>query len=191
MLDPSKQYTYADYLTWKFEERVELFRGFIARMSAPNRRHQEVSMQMTGLLFNFFKGHNCRLYSAPFDVRLPKPEHLRKNDKDIYTVVQPDLCVVCDLEKLDERGCVGAPDLVVEILSPGNSKKEMTTKFDLYQEHGVKEYWIIDPTSNFALVYTLDEQTQTFINKRPLEVEDTLRSNIFPGLEIEMSKVFE
>lgn len=191
MLDLNKQYTYADYLTWKFEERVELFRGFIAQMSAPNRKHQQIAFRVNFTLARYFEGHPCECYFAPFDVRLPKPEHLRKNDKDIYTVVQPDLCVICDPSKLDDKGCIGAPDLVVEILSPGNSKKEMNIKFDLYQESGVKEYWIIDPAAQYAFVYTLDEQTLTFSNKRPLDIDGTLQSNLFPGLEFEMKAIFE
>ncbi|WP_042344549.1 Uma2 family endonuclease, partial [Capnocytophaga canis] len=137
-------YTYADYLLWKFEERVELLKGKIFKMSpAPSLKHQKISMNLSGLLWQFLRGKKCQLFSAPFDVRLPKKEEKGDN---IHTVVQPDLCIICDESKLDERGCIGAPDLIIEILSPGNSKKEMKNKFELYQESGVEEYWIVNPT---------------------------------------------
>ena len=115
-LDLTKQYTYADYLLWQFSERVELIRGFIVQMSpAPNRLHQTISSNLTAYLHQNFKGKSCNLYAAPFDVRLP----VQSKSKAV-TVVQPDLCVVCDASKLDDAGCNGSPELVVEILSPNN-----------------------------------------------------------------------
>jgi len=187
-LDLSKRYTYADYLQWKFEERVELFKGFIARMSAPNRKHQEVSVTLTLALGGFFAGYPCKMYTAPFDVRLPKANS--KGDKKVNTVVQPDICVVCDRSKLDERGCIGAPDLVVEILSPSNSKKEMDSKYDLYEEAGVKEYWIVDPRAETVLIYVLDPEKEKFYGIKPLVVDNILHSPTFPGLEIPVEKIF-
>src|SRR4051794_27582693 len=137
--DPSYSYTYADYIQWKFEERLELFRGRIYKLAAPNTKHQEVSINLSTELFVLLKGSKCKVFHAPFDVRLPVKN--RKKDNEISTVVQPDICVICDETKLDERGCCGAPDLVVEILSPGNSRKEIRLKHELYEEAGVKEYW--------------------------------------------------
>lgn len=182
-LDPNGTYTYADYLLWKFKERVELFKGKILKMSpAPARKHQDISGNIYLKLGNFFKSQKCKLYSALFDVRLPN-----KNDDKIYTVVQPDLCVVCDMEKLDERGCVGAPDLVIEILSPGNSKREMKYKFDLYEETGVREYWIVDPNTESVLMNILENGKYTI--KRPI-VDDEVCSHIFPDLKIHTSEIF-
>jgi len=139
-LDPKGTYTYADYLTWKFEQALEVIRGKILPMAAPSRTHQRLSWNLTVTFGNHFKNHRCEAYAAPFDVRLYDRKKSLKADRDIYTVVQPDLCVVCDLTKLDERGCLGAPDLIVEILSPGNSAREMKIKKDLYAECGVREY---------------------------------------------------
>src|SRR6478736_6826824 len=136
-------YTYADYLKWTIEERLELIKGKIFRMSpAPNRMHQALSMRIANPIYNLLRGQQCQVYTAPFDVRLPRKS---LKDEDIITVVQPDICVICDPSKLDERGCIGAPDIVVEILSPSNNKKELKNKYEVYEESGVKEYWIVTP----------------------------------------------
>ena len=154
-LDFDKVYSYADYLTWLFQDKLELFKGKISQMSpAPNRFHQSVSRELTGILWKSFKNHSCNLYAAPFDVRLLDKKKSTEN-KDIFTVVQPDLCVVCDENKLDDKGCIGAPELIIEILSPGNSKKEMKYKFDLYEEAGVLEYWIVNPENRTILIYKI------------------------------------
>lgn len=122
-------YSYADYLKWTIEERVEIIKGKLFKMSAaPRRAHQELSIFLATQLYHFLKNRKCKVYDAPFDVRLPV--HSAKNHQ-IYTVVQPDICVVCDHNKLDELGCLGAPDLIVEILSPGNSQKELHDKYDV------------------------------------------------------------
>lgn len=182
-LDPNGTYTYADYLLWKFKERVELFKGKILEMSpGPARKHQDVSGNIYLKLGNFFKNKKCKLYSAPFDVRFPN-----KSDDNIYTVVQPDLCVICDMEKLDDRGCLGAPDLIIEILSPGNSKREMKYKLDLYEEAGVREYWIVDPNTESIFINILENGKYT--TKKPI-VEDEIVSYIFPNLKIHTSEIF-
>ncbi|MEN0051254.1 MAG: Uma2 family endonuclease [Bacteroidota bacterium] len=187
-LDFSKQYTYADYLKWQFQERVELLRGWILPMAAPNVVHQTISTNLNGILWSYLKRNPCQLFAAPFDVRLPLPQKKVKGDK-IDTVVQPDLCVVCDASKLDLQGCVGAPDLVVEILSPGNSKKEMRDKYELYEEAGVLEYWIVDPSHRSVLIYAL--QDGKFVNNsRPLTDEDVLTSSVFTDLQIDLAEIF-
>ena len=123
-------YTYADYLSWDIEEMVELIKGKVFRAAAaPRRVHQEIFGKVFGSFYNYLKGHPCKAYAAPFDVRLPVKS---KKHTDIDTVVQPDVCVICDLEKLDDLGCVGAPDLIVEILSPGNNRKELRNKYEVY-----------------------------------------------------------
>lgn len=154
-LDPQKTYTYADYLQWKFDEYVELFRGKLMRMSpAPMRRHQRIVGRMFADIEGYLRGKSCDVYIAPFDVRLPKKTNTA--DKAIYTVVQPDICIICDRSKLDDRGCIGAPDTIIEILSPGNVDRDLKKKFDLYEEHGVPEYWIVAPGIKNVTVYTMN-----------------------------------
>ena len=185
-LDLNGSYTYADYLQWRFNERVELFKGKIFKISpAPNRSHQHISLRVTRKLDNFFVATKCNLYVAPFDVRLVKT---RSNDEKVVTVVQPDLCVICDENKLDEKGCNGSPDLIVEILSPGNSKKEMGIKFDMYEENGVKEYWIVEPTEKAIFIYSL--QNEKFIGLKPLTEDDKMKSILFPDLIFDIKDIF-
>jgi Uma2 family endonuclease len=188
-LDLNKLYTYSDYYTWKFQERVELIKGKIFKMSpAPSRQHQKIAVTLTGIFYNHFLEHTCEVYPAPFDVRLLVA---RKSQPALAeTVVQPDLCVVSDLSKLDDRGCVGAPDLVVEILSPGNSKKEMHEKFEVYQEAGVKEYWLVNPHEALVLIYLLNDDGE-FIGKPPVVSGMELHSYIFPELKLQLSELFK
>jgi Uma2 family endonuclease len=128
-LDPNGTYTFADYLTWQFKERVELIKDKIFKMAMPSEKHQRVSGNLYGLVWAHLKGQKYKAYHPLFDVRLVKPPHLRKvTDKSIYTVVQPDLAVVCDMNKVDDKGCLGAPDLVVEILSPSTGDKDLNDK---------------------------------------------------------------
>ncbi|MDO4763402.1 MAG: Uma2 family endonuclease [Flavobacteriaceae bacterium] len=184
-LDINGTYSYADYLLWKFKERVELFKGRILKMSpAPSTKHQEISRNLTLGLGYIFKGQKCKMYIAPFDVRIPKQS---KEDKEIFTVVQPDLCVICDPNKIDEKGCIGAPDLVIEILSPGNSKKEMKDKFHLYEEAGVKEYWIVDPNQESVLINVLEQGK--YFTQNPI-VDDEVVSRIFPDLKLHTNDIF-
>jgi Uma2 family endonuclease len=188
-LDLQATYTYADYLNWKFDQALELLRGRIRLMSAPSRLHQKLSWRFTVMFDQQFKGHRCEAYAAPFDVRLFDRKKSLKADRDIYTVVQPDLCVICDLEKLDDRGCLGAPDLTVEILSPGNSAKEMRDKKALYEEAGVREYWIVDPERETITRFNL---TDNGLYDRPLIFinGDVMPSEIFSDFELPLSEVF-
>jgi Uma2 family endonuclease len=182
----SGEYTYADYLKWTIEERVELIKGKIFRMSpAPNPVHQQLSMELSGRLWRFLDGEKCKVYTAPFDVRLPIKS---KKDKDIITVVQPDICVLCDREKIDGRGCIGAPDIVVEILSPSNNKKELRNKYEVYEESGVKEYWIVSPQDYTFLVYTLKDGK--FVPSRLMGEGDVVHSSVLPGFSLDLSEVF-
>ena len=189
-LDFNKTYSYADYLTWKFEQTVELIRGKIYWMSpAPKTKHQRVSRYFQHFFFQYFEHRDCEYFNAPFDVRLyDKNKSVQKNE-DIYTVVQPDLCVICENSKIDELGCIGAPDLIVEILSPGNSKKEMRTKYDLYQESGVKEYWIADPQHETVQVFFLEGNTYKLI--KTWVTDDEMHSHIVPGFSIDLNSIFE
>ncbi len=188
-LDLTKSYTYADYLTWDFPERLELLLGRIFRMSpAPSTGHQDISMKLSGAFFSYFRNRTCKVFAAPFDVRLPFPPG-RIKPEQIDTVVQPDLCVVCDPSKLDKHGCLGPPDWVVEIISPYTSKKDAQNKFDIYQHAGVKEYWMIYPADRQIIAYTLNEAGQ-FVGHRPFVEGDMASPELFPDLTIDLANLF-
>lgn len=183
-LDLSKTYTYADYLLWQFSERVELIKGYILKMSpAPSMVHQTVSMNLSVSIATVLKNKSCRYFAAPFDVRLPI-----KSEKKDTTVVQPDLCIICDEAKLDKRGCNGAPDLIIEIISMKNSKHDVDTKFKLYEESGVLEYWIIEPYDKILLIYTLIDGK--YIGLKPFSEGEKIASPLFPEMQIELEDVF-
>lgn len=187
-LDPNGSYTYADYLLWKFEERIELLRGRIAQMAAPSRFHQKIAGKLYTPISNLLWRSPCEVYAAPFDVRLT--HFSTTKNKEITTVVQPDICVICDPTKLDDQGCLGAPDLIIEILSPGNSKKEMKDKYEIYEETGVREYWLVSPIERSVQVFQLNEQGK-FIGIQPFVEDDIITTPILPGLAIHLMEVFE
>jgi Uma2 family endonuclease len=186
-LDLTKSYTYADYLLFKFKERLEIIRGKVYAMSpAPNVAHQKAATTLTGIFYNYFHKTPCQVFSAPFDVRLSSKNS--ESDETVATVVQPDLCVFCDEAKLDERGGIAAPDLIIEILSPGNTHKEMRIKYDLYESHGVREYWLVHPLDKTILIYSLENGQ--FVARRPYIEEDTALSIIFPELRVPVAELF-
>jgi Uma2 family endonuclease len=186
--DPSLSYTYADYLKWKFHEQLELIRGKIFKTSpAPTPVHQRISSNLNGIFYNYLKKNKCQVFPAPFDVRLPVGN--RKRDEEITTVVQPDLCIVCDESKIDNKGCIGAPDLVIEILSPGNSKKEVKLKYELYEEAGVKEYWIVYPAEESIIVFILNEN-QKYNGAKVYAGDDTVYCKTILGLIADLTGIF-
>ena len=186
-LDLNGTYSYADYLQWQFEDTIELIRGKIAKMSpAPKRIHQEASGELHGLLRQFFKTHPCRYYASPFDVRLSK--NRQDSEKKVFTVVQPDICVVCDLSKLDDNGCNGAPDLIIEITSKSTRQRDFQVKYSLYEEAGVFEYWIAEPSENVIYQNHLVDGKYELV--AILGEGEILQSRHFPGLEIPVSEVF-
>jgi len=188
-LDPDKSYTYADYLTWRFEEFVELIKGKVLRkMAGPSARHQRTSRQLGYAIEGFVRKGPCEMFQAPFDVRLTRSTG--NGDAQIKTVVQPDIFVVCDRSKIDERGCLGAPDWIVEILSPGNLSHDTRTKFDLYEENGVREYWILDPGLKAVVAYALAatgryELVAEYAAPGPMPVAAV------PGLVLQWADVFD
>lgn len=187
-IDASLTYSYANYLTWLFDERVELIKGQVFKMSpAPSPYHQQISVRISSELFVFLKNKPCKVYTAPFDVRFPKGSTA---DKDIYTVLQPDICVICSSAKLDDRGCIGAPDIVIEILSPGNNKKELLNKYSIYEEFGVKEYWVISPGERTFLKYTLDEN-EKYQPSKLFTLSEKVYSEVLPGFVLDLDEVFE
>lgn len=186
-IDASLTYSYANYLTWLFDDRVELLKGKLFKMSAPSPFHQEISGNLFSVFHGYLKGKACKVYYAPFDVRFFKES---KADKDIYTVLQPDICVICNRDKIDKRGCIGAPDLVIEILSPGNNKKELLNKYTIYEEFGVKEYWIVSPGEQTLLKYTLDLQGK-YQPSKLFTLSEKVYSEVLPGFELDLDVVFE
>lgn len=187
-LDLSKTYTYADYLQWKFKERLELIKGRVFKMSpAPSSYHQDI----TGNLYFALKLHllkkQCKVFIAPFDVRLTKKS---LTNEDVTTVVQPDICVICDRSKIDKAGCIGAPDIVVEIISPGNNKTELQNKFEIYEENGVQEYWIVSPQDKTFLKYTLN-QDSFYVASKLLPSDAEVTTPILPGFVLKLEDVFD
>jgi Uma2 family endonuclease len=191
-LDPGKCYTYADYLTWHFDERVEIIFGKLSLLpSSPGTVHQSASGNFHGFIGQYLRGKPCKIFSAPFDVRLPLPPYKQTDDK-IDTVVQPDISVICDLSKLDERGCNGAPDWVIEILSKATSQKDLTDKFDLYQHAGVREYWVVHPTEATVIPYRLNEKSEYQpLRPNPFVAGEKVPVGIFEGFSVDLDDVFK
>jgi Uma2 family endonuclease len=187
-------FTYADYLTWNFKERIELIKGKIFKMSpAPTSSHQRILGNIYLTVGNFLKKKSCKVFLAPVDVRLiGKPFRKRKlRDDEITTVVQPDLIVVCDADKLaDIRYIDGAPDLVVEILSPGNTKTETKYKFDLYEENSVLEYWVVYPEYKQVYKYLLNENEE-YGKPVVYEAGDNISSKVLKGLSFPVDEIFK
>ena len=154
---------------------------------APSVRHQRIAGNLYYRVRSAFQEQPCHVYFAPFDVRLYNRKKYQKASKEIFTVVQPDLCVICDETKLDEQGCNGAPDLVIEILSPGNTKREMNEKFELYEGAGVGEYWLVHPADEVVLIYVLNED-ERYIGLRP--ATEVVHCAIFPELRVDSGEVF-
>jgi len=189
-LDEFKRYTYADYMTWLDDKRRELINGFIHLMLAPIRRHARVSVKVFRAIDNFIelKQGKCHVYYAPFDVRLPMQGSL--DDDKIYNVVQPDICVVCDRSKLDDKGCIGAPDLIVEVLSPSTLKYDWNYKFNLYEAAGVREYWIVDPKAKVVYVFLLQPDGKYDLGT-VYESDRKAPVYILPGLEMDINILFQ
>ncbi len=180
-------YTYADYLSWRFIERVELIKGKVFKMSpAPSVLHQKISRELLSEIRNSLKGRACQVFHAPFDVRLPLKSLA---DEDVHTVLQPDITVVCDESKLDEKGCNGAPDLVVEIISPSSANRDLHEKYDQYEEAGVKEYWVVYPAEGSISQFVLDSHGK-YLVKRPYTFIDEIESVAIPGLAIALDDIF-
>jgi Uma2 family endonuclease len=175
-------YTYADYLSWDGPRRYELIDGEAYMMAPPSRPHQEISMALSTMINNYLEGKPCKVYAAPFGVRLNPAE-----DQSDDTVVEPDIVVVCDPSKLDDRGCNGAPDLIIEILSPSSSRHDRIIKFRKYLEAGVREYWIADPEEKSLIVYVLKNggyMASTY------EDTATVPVAVLPGCSIDLNAVF-
>ena len=192
----NKFYTYADYLEWDEDVRAEIINGTVYMMSPPLTVHQRISMRLSNRISQFLEGKTCEVFAAPFGVRLFPLE-----DKSDDTVVEPDLVVVCDPSKIDERGCNGAPDLVIEIISPSNFRKERIVKFNAYLKAKVREYWIVYPEDEAIEVHLLDEERERYTTLtygiNPPDTKENERAPeivpvaILPGLEIDVKDIFK
>lgn len=184
-----KSFTYREYLEWDTEMRVELIDGAVYDMTpAPSRAHQRISMALSGGIWSHLGStSSCEVYVAPFDVRLPEGD---EPDDLIRTVVQPDISVICDRSKLDDKGCRGAPDWIIEIISPATASGDYIRKLTLYEKHGVREYWIVHPVDRIVMVYCMDEEGRY---GRPdiYSIEDSVEPRVIEGLVIELGRVFE
>jgi Uma2 family endonuclease len=176
-----EHFTYGDYAKWSEDERWELIDGVAYAMAAPTRMHQLVVLKLGSQIDRYLENKGCAVYPAPFDVRLP---HSNDADNQIDTTVQPDLAVICDKNKLDDKGCRGAPDWVVEVLSPSTALMDMDKKRRVYELHGVKEYWIIHPTDRWLMVYTLQSDGQYGL-PRMVGMDEPTAVGLFPDLHID------
>jgi len=174
-------YTYDDYCKWDDDKRWELIDGIAYAMSAPSVNHQRISRKLCTRFDNYLTGKKCEVFHAPIDVILNADG---RND----TVVQPDLIIVCDSSKLDDKACKGAPDLIVEVLSPSTAKVDKGKKLKLYQNAGVKEYWIVDPDTDLLHVFTLYEGLYTI---SAYDEKDTVSVGIFEDCEINLKEIFD
>ncbi|WP_341326578.1 Uma2 family endonuclease [Methylotuvimicrobium sp. KM2] len=188
-LDPEQTYSYADYLTWQIKETIELIKGKVMLMSpAPSVRHQRIERKLLVGIDLHLKNKRCEIFPAPFDVRLYDRNKSVLSSQEIFTVVQPDLCVICNPEILDKQGCNGAPDWIIEILSPGNSKREMQIKYQLYQECGVQEYWLVYPEQQAIHQFVLDAAGQYRL--KAMFADKSASSYLFPDLSIDLIDLF-
>lgn len=182
----NQKFTYRDYLTWDDQERWELIAGVPHNMTpGPSPEHQRICGELFFQIRSYLEGKECKVFFAPFDVRLVERG---ESEEACSNVVQPDLVVICDPAKIDEKGCKGAPDLVIEILSPATAKKDLTLKLDLYERFQVKEYWIVDPANQYIKVYQLqDGEYQTAV---VYAREEQVRCSIFADLSIDLRQLF-
>lgn len=184
--DPDKKYTYADCFNWPENERWEIHEGVPFLLTAPLWQHQEISVQLSTLFHNYLSGKSCRVYCAPFDLRLPEPG---QTDEESTFVVQPDITVVCDLTRLKKTGYCGAPALIIEIISPTTAKIDKIIKFNRFEKAGVPEYWIVEPEEKLVSVYTLQDDGR--YGRPEVYAEDgNIRVHAFPDLIIDLHQVF-
>ena len=181
-----ESYTFADCLTWPVNERIELIDGEAVMMSLPSTVHQKISGELFRQLANFLEGKKCEVFSAPFGVRLFEKDG--DSPENVDTMVEPDISVICDRDKLDRHGCKGAPDLIVEILSPSTQRRDRLIKLELYQRAGVREYWLVSPEEQTVQVLLF---TNGLLLPRELYKKgDVAKVNVLEGCFLELEKVF-
>lgn len=179
------RYTFADVLTWDEKDRIEIIDGEAFMMSPPLRVHQSVLSALFLQIGNYLQGKSCKVYPAPFAVR--PFEEGGDAPEDVDTMLEPDITVVCDPDKLDKYGCKGAPDMVIEILSPSTRRHDLAVKYRLYQRAGVREYWIVDPDGKTVQVFKLEDG---FYNAGDVYTAGTVPVGIWEDFSIDLSQVF-
>ncbi|ADL42785.1 protein of unknown function DUF820 [Caldicellulosiruptor obsidiansis OB47] len=186
-----KVYTYADYLELPEDTRVELIDGVIYDMSpAPSRVHQEIVIELATLIKNYLKSSNksCKLYTAPFDIVLIEEG---QDEKQAINVVQPDISIICDKRKLTDKGCVGAPEMIIEVVSESNFSHDYIRKLNLYTQFKVKEYWIVNPNNQTILVYRLKDNEEDYLPPVAYTFNDKVKVGIFEDLIIDFAQIKE
>jgi len=183
-----KIFSYADYLTWPENERCEIIDGIAYMQAAPSPLHQEISGALFAQFYNYLLGKPCKVYHSPFCVRLT--EGTEETNSDIRKVVEPDITIVCDKSKIDEKGCNGTPDMIIEVTSPSSIKIDRVLKFNKYEKAGVREYWIVEPEGKLVSVFVLQDNMR-YGRPEIYTEDDNIRVSIFPDLEIDLSIVFQ
>ena len=189
-VDLSGHWSYRHYKTWPDEERWELIEGRAYAMSpAPTRYHQDLSGRLFADIHAALRGKPCKVYAAPFDVLMPAGEEA---DDEVDTVVQPDIVVYCDRSKLTRAGARGAPDLVVEILSPSTARKDQHEKYALYERSGVREYWVVDPVGKWLCVYrpAAPGRFDSGELRDPVREYGPVASRVLEGFSVEPGRLF-
>jgi Uma2 family endonuclease len=185
--EKNQKFTYGDYLSWTDEERWEIIHGESFNITpTPSRRHQDVLMALASKFYNFLEDKSFEVYMAPFDVRLPDGD---QSEMNITTVVQPDMTVVCDPAKLDEKGCLGSPDLIIEIISPSAASHDYIERLALYERRLVPEYWIVHPIDKTVMVFQLNAQRE-YGKPHIYAGADQIPVGLFPDLIVDLKKVF-
>lgn len=183
-LTPANHYTYKDYLHWPPEERWEVIHGVAYSMSpSSNRKHQGVLRELSRQIGTFLLRMPCKLFMAPFDVLLGAPT---ESIEETSTIVQPDLLVVCDLSKLTDIGVVGGPDFIIEIQSPSTAFRDQVEKKLLYEKHGVKEYWVVNPETLEVFIYRL--KNGRYGLPEPADLRKATPVSLFQGLELQVKE---
>ena len=183
-----KIYTYSDYLAYPEGERIEIIEGHIHNMAAaPSRKHQDIISQLLIEIGSYIKSNKgpCKVYPAPFDVILKNDDEEAANSKN---VIQPDISVICDKNKLTDKGCTGAPDMIIEVVSPFNPNSDYIRKLNLYDQYKVREYWIVNPMEETILVYRLDENNQ-YAAPKAYTFKDKIKVGIYDNLEIDFDSL--
>lgn len=186
--EENKIYTYSDYLSWPEDERIEIINGVPYLQAAPSRIHQEVLSELHRQIANYLVDKECRVYPAPFHVVLDLGEE--KDDGEKLNVLEPDLTIICDMSKLDDRGCQGNPDMVIEITSPSTARRDKVEKFNKYEQAGINEYWIIEPIEKVVSVFTL-QKNKRYGRPDMYTDDDQVNVTIFEDLVIDLSLVFK
>ena len=186
-LPKEKHYTYADLLSWGEEERWELIDGVPCLLASPSLPHQMIIGEIYRQVSNYLSGKTCKAILSPFDVRLFATQD--SSDNDVDTVVIPDMTIICDRNKLDNRGCKGAPDMVLEVLSPSTQRRDRLIKLNLYQKAGVREYWMVEPETKTVQVFQLRDGLLQITEV--YSAEDRAKVNVLDACFVDLKRVFE